>query len=436
MRIKTLLLFLILTPLLKIFGQEKDTIKKITPIDSIPIATTMDSLPTLANIDSIPLLPTIDSIPTLTDIDSIPVLTKLDSLRIVTDSLLKPFYEIKFDSLQNKTVYTPKYRMVIHPISRDTIYEPIPKEAAFITALKRLVADTIKILNPIKPVKITKRKYAPNPVWWDQKNKLGFDINEATFLNWKSGGNNSISGRLIINLVRNYKKLHMLWNNELIARYGVNQQESQELRKTDDRFEINSTVGYRKDTISNWFYSLKFNFNTQFTNGYKYPNTDDPISRLFAPAYLFLGTGFHYELKENNFSLYLSPITLKSTFVLDKTISNAGSFGVSPGEKSKHEFGSLVDLSWRQKLDKNIEMVNRLTLYSDYLKDFGNIDIDWNLNFNLAVNKYIKANIGGFLIYDNDIKFKEDKNNDGIKEEVGSKIQLKQLLGIGFMYTF
>jgi len=409
MRIKIVFLFLLILPFIKSYGQDQDSILKLTPIDSL----------SLVNLN-----------------DSIPVLTKLDSLRIVTDSLLRPFYDIRFDTVLQEAIYTPKFRMVIHPISHDTIYEPIPTEAAFITALKRLVADTIEIKNPINPVVITRRRYAPDPVWWNHKNSIGFDINEAAFLNWKAGGNNSISGRLQVNLVRNYKKLHMLWNNELVARYGLNQQEAQELRKTDDRFEINSTVGYRKDTISNWFYSLKFNFNTQFTNGYKYPDKNTPISRLFAPAYLFLGTGFHYELKESNFSLYLSPVTLKSTFVLDKTISDAGSFGVTPGEKSKHEFGSLVELNWRQKLAKNVDMVNRLSLYSDYLVDFGNIDIDWNLNFNMAVNKHIKANIGAYLLYDNDIKFNEDRDNDGVQEVVGSKIQLKQLLGIGLLYTF
>ena len=34
--------------------------------------------------------------------------------------------------------------------------------------------------------------------------------------------------------------------------------------KTDDQIRLSSTFGYRRDTISNWYYSVKANFNTQF----------------------------------------------------------------------------------------------------------------------------------------------------------------------------
>jgi hypothetical protein len=228
----------------------------------------------------------------------------------------------------------------------------------------------------------------------------------------------------------------LLWNNEIFLRYGLNQQQDKGLRKTDDKFQVNSTFGYRKDTISNWFYSVKLNFNTQFTNGYSYPDTSTPISRFFAPAYLFLGAGTHYELKNQKFSLYLSPITLKSTFVNDKALSDEGAFGVEKGERSRHEFGTLIQTEWDKVMGKNVVMTNKLSLYSDYLNKFGNIDINWELHFNFAINKHFKANLGGYLLYDDDIKFKEDKDNDGVLETSGARVQLKQLLGIGVQFVF
>ena len=59
-------------------------------------------------------------------------------------------------------------------------------------------------------------------------------------------------------------KENIHWKNELIMRYGINKQESQEVRKTDDQFAFNSTFGYKRDTISNWYYAGKFNFNTHW----------------------------------------------------------------------------------------------------------------------------------------------------------------------------
>ena len=377
-----------------------------------------------------------DSIKVVKALDTINVVSKIDSVRIMIDSLMKPFYSFHFDSTSQKTTYTPRFRMVINQLTKDTTYIPIPKTNKFLAIQNRLSIDTIKIINPIKRLKIKTTKYALDPIWWENSNKFGLDISEAAFVNWNSGGNNSVSGLIKVSMIRSYKKLHLLWRNELFARYGLNKQEEQGLRKTDDKLQFNSTFGYRKDTISNWYYSVKLNFNTQFTEGYKYPDTSNPISRFFAPAYLFFGAGTQYELKQNDFSIYLSPVTLKSTFVLDETLSNDRAFGVKMGRKARHEFGSLVQSTWDTEVFKNVIMSNRLSLYSDYLNNFGNIDVNWELNFNLTVNKHIKANVGTHLIYDDDIKFRDDIDNDGTLETFGARVQLKQLLGIGVLFEF
>ena len=106
------------------------------------------------------------------------------------------------------------------------------------------------------------------------------------------------------------------------------------------------------------------------------------------------------------------------------------------GREARHEFGSLVQSTWDTEVFKNVTMSNRLSMYSDYLNNFGNIDINWELNFNLTVNKHIKANVGTHLIYDDDIKFRDDIDNDGELETFGARVQLKQLLGIGVLFDF
>jgi hypothetical protein len=133
---------------------------------------------------------------------------------------------------------------------------------------------------------------------WEKSNKVGLDFTQITFVNWSAGGNNSISGLAKGNFIRTYTYNNMKWNNELIVRYGINKQENTEVRKTDDQINLNSTLGYRRDTISNWYYGGKFNFLTQFANGYSYPNTNKAISKPFAPAYIFLGIGAEYSRKD------------------------------------------------------------------------------------------------------------------------------------------
>ena len=281
---------------------------------------------------------------------------------------------------------------------------------------------------------------------WKSENKVGFDVSQISFINWNAGGNNSISGLFKGNFKRDYNADLLHWKNELIIRYGVNKQESQEIRKTDDQFEINSTVSFRNDTISNWFYAGKLNFSTQFYSGYAYPNTQQAISGPFAPAYFFLGIGAEYFKKEKNLKIYLSPLTQKTTIVLNQRLANEGAFGVDKaqfdstgalvlkGKNFRTEVGFLATNEWRTEVYKNMLLENRISLYTDYLNNFGNIDINWQLQLQMTVNEYVKASIGTQIIYDDDIKTK--KQVEGSQVSSGAKIQLKQILGIGFVYQF
>ena len=286
------------------------------------------------------------------------------------------------------------------------------------------------------------------PIYWIEKNTLGMNLSEVAFVNWNAGGNNSVSALFYTDVQRNFKKNHTTWKNVVSMRYGINAQQGRETRKTDDELRLSSSFGYRRDSTSNWYYSARFSFNTQFSNGYKYPDTEIPISKFMAPGYTFLGAGTEYSHPELDLSVYISPLTMKSTYVLDQDLANEGMFGVSPavkddlgniikeGENVRTEIGFLVTSAFTREVFENVKLDNQLSLYSDYLNKFGNVDVDWQLNVNLQVNDFIKANVGSHLKYDDDVKFKEDTNGDGKLETTGARVQLKQMLGVGVSYEF
>lgn len=303
------------------------------------------------------------------------------------------------------------------------------------TAVDTVAADTTTVIRE-------KIKF------WKNTNKAGVNMNEVAFVNWNSGGNNSISALMHAFFGRKYKKQLLNWNSTLSVKYGLNAQEGREIRKTEDNLELNSNFGYRRDSVSNFYYSAKFNFNTQFTYGYRYPNTDNPISKFMAPGYAFIGVGTEYSSPTEDLTVYVSPVTEKSTFVLDQQLANEGMFGVTPairdeegniiqeGEKVRTEFGFLISSGFSKEIFDNIGLNNQLRLYSDYLNKFGNIDVDWELNVKLKVNEYVQANVGSHLKYDDDVKFKKDLDGDGTLETTGPRIQFKQLLGVGVVYEF
>ncbi len=315
-------------------------------------------------------------------------------------------------------------------------------------------SDTIKVVKPapvqdmLSVVLDTIALDPPLIVFWTEKNAVGLNLNEVAFINWNAGGNNSIAALLHGNFERNYKKQLLSWKNVVSFKYGLNAQEGREVRKTDDEFRFNSSFGYRKDSISNWYYSAKFTFNTQIANGYKYPETHRPISKFMAPGYLFVGVGSQYSSHDESLDVYISPLTQKSTFVLDQRLANEGMFGVQraqyddlgnlieEGESVRTEIGFLVTSNFAKEIFTNVKIDNRISLYSDYLNKFGNVDVDWEINADLKVNHFIRASIGTQLRYDDDVKYKEDTNGDGNLETFGPRVQFKQLLGVGFTYEF
>lgn len=285
-------------------------------------------------------------------------------------------------------------------------------------------------------------------IYWKTKNAVGVNFNEAAFVNWNAGGNNSISTLLHADFDRTYQKKLLSWKNNAKIRYGITAQEGREVRKSEDQLALNSTFGYRRDSVSNFRYSAKFNFNTQWAVGYRYPDTERPISKFMAPGYMFLGIGTEYTHPEEDLTIYLSPLTQKSTFVLDRVLANEGMFGVTPavkdeegnvirdGERVRTEVGILFTSGFTKEVFENVNLDNQLNLYTDYLNRFGNVDVDWQLNVNMKVNDFIKASVGSHVRYDNDVKIKEDVNGDGELETLGPRIQFKQTLGVGVVYEF
>lgn len=290
-----------------------------------------------------------------------------------------------------------------------------------------------------------KNKEKPNYGWKSNK-EVGLYFNQVSFTNWNAGGSNSISAIFNGIASANYKTEKLFWNSNFNLKFGVNKQESEPLRKTEDAISIISNFGYEKRKNSNWFYSARFSLNTQLAEGFNDPE-NPPISRFMAPGYLFLGAGFEYGRRIEKLSFYASPLTLKATFVLDQNLADAGSFGVNPaifdlegnivreGENVRSEFGALITNQYQHEIMENIKVNSLARLYLDYLNNFGNIDIEWELNFDFKINKYINAILGSHIRYDDDIKVEVSRNevtNEIIVIE-GPKLQWKQLLGIGFV---
>jgi hypothetical protein len=275
---------------------------------------------------------------------------------------------------------------------------------------------------------------------WKKGGVVALNLAQASFSNWASGGENSFSVNGIFSIFANYKKKNTVWDNSLDIGYGIlNQGKNSPSKKTDDRIDFLSKYGKR--AFDNFYYAVLLNFKTQMTGGYNYPNDTVKISDFFAPAYLLGALGMDYK-PNAYFSAFIAPVTVKFTFVKDKVLSDAGAFGVTPGEKVLTEFGGYLRViysknDFKNELLKGISFTTKIDLFSDYLKKPQNIVVNWETLIAMKVNKYISVNINTQLIYDDKIKIKVDRNDDGALDAIpGPRIQFKEILGVGISYKF
>jgi hypothetical protein len=149
-----------------------------------------------------------------------------------------------------------------------------------------------------------------------------------------------------------------------------------------------------------------------------------------APAYTLISLGMDYKPGEA-FSLMLSPLTSKTTLVLDDALSSRGAFGVEEDRKMRNELGAFMKIAFSQDIWENVTLHTKLDLFSNYLEDPQNIDVSWEMLITMKVNEYLSANLNTQLLYDDNIHYFNEAGKD-----MGPRIQFKEVFGAGFSYKF
>ena len=257
-------------------------------------------------------------------------------------------------------------------------------------------------------------------------------ISQTAFNNdWLGGGTSNYAGNIIINYDLNYKKDKIEWDTKLLVDYGITKNESQEFnRKTNDRFEVNSIIGKRLEATK-WYVTGNFNFRSQLADGYTF-STDGNGNKirtlqteLLSPAFTNIGIGLQWK-KSDNLKINVAPLSGRLIIGNDKFTSRSGYqdgdfFGLDKGETVREEFGASLNGLAKFRLMENISVENLLKLYTNYLEDPQNVDIDYTFNLLLKVNEYISTNFTFQAIYD----------DNAVKG-----FQVREVLGAGLRYKF
>jgi hypothetical protein len=157
-----------------------------------------------------------------------------------------------------------------------------------------------------------------------------------------------------------------------------------------------------------------------------------------SPGYVTFSLGLDYK-PDDKTTLFVAPISSKTTYVLNDSASIKTRYGVDVNEIARYELGARLKLSHKMNILDNIEFKNSLELFSSYIEKGQNIDVNWELNIVLPVNNYIRAKITTNLIYDDDTRVPKYRTNITTGEEEkydGKGLQFREIIAVGFSIKF
>lgn len=242
--------------------------------------------------------------------------------------------------------------------------------------------------------------------------------------NWYKGGESTNNLASNLKLEANYNDQEKLeFDNSLEINLGFTTAPSDTVHqyKTNmDVFRINSKLGLR--AIARWYYTLSFEFNTQFFSNYK-TNSNTKISGFMSPANVVLSIGMDYKLekKKANLSVLISPLAYNFRYVASKEV-DVTAFSIEPGHRSFNEFGCKFQTNLKWTVIPAVIWESRLYYFSNYKR----VEAEWENTFNFVLNRYLSTKLFVHARFDDGVKPVDDH----------SYFQLKELLSFGINYKW
>lgn len=268
---------------------------------------------------------------------------------------------------------------------------------------------------------------------WTKGGLLTINLNHTSNDAWQGASDKyalAINGSLNYFAYRKWNK--NLWKNDLLMAYGVLRSSSTEdlFRKNDDRLMFSSM--FARQINKKLYYAASLDAFTQIAPGYDYNTvvkTDSATgdksyllnSSFLTPGNIRLGVGILYQPR-TNFSVYLSPLTTNIYTKIHKDFRNVDFNGVEAGKSINFGLGAMMRADYFTTINKTLTYKTRFVAFTDYLdRPFDKIDLDWINSILFSGNKYITVKL--------DVNFR-------YYEQQIAKLQVLEMLGIGFAYKF
>lgn len=292
--------------------------------------------------------------------------------------------------------------------------------------------------------------------FWKYRTESSFVLNQASLSNWVKGGESSISTALDITEYSDYdnKQLKLSSNNFIRLKFGYLKTGRDIPKKNLDLLEANLKLDHK--AFGKFDFSAILLFKTQIANGRNYfktgndKDTSNVVSKFMNPAILTIGIGLDYK-PDKTTSINFSPLSYKGTFVTDPAYFNntyypdridQTQYGIPKNKKSLNEPGISFMISNEFKPVETVTVINRLQLFTNYIHNPQNVDVDWEMIATAKLNWFTDVRFNTHLIFDDDTKTVEQYLNgkpvlrpDGTEKKT-ARIQFKEMLGLSLFFRF
>lgn len=323
------------------------------------------------------------------------------------------------------------------------------------------------------PADAEKEAPAPEPDGWKRGAGIGLDFAQLLQINPKQGaGQNRLGFGSAVNYFANMKKGRTAWETNALWQFGLQRlgsgliaqgtDEQIPFQKSLDELRLNSKYGVATKPGGNLFWTANFSFLSQLTPTYQFPGVYsgnfisdfidqgfEPLSKLFSPATINFAVGIDYK-PTPRFSVFFSPIASKFIMVLNDTIAARGVHG-NPVEgergadglfadynKVDPQLGALAQLQYELPFaDEKGAFSSNLKLYSNYLRNPQNVDVDWANAFTYKLFKNFQLTALVNVFYDDDVLV-QITDNDAVNgvSGLGKRVSITQQLLLTYARTF
>jgi hypothetical protein len=256
---------------------------------------------------------------------------------------------------------------------------------------------------------------------WTNVGGIGGNFSWLNLINPRAGaGDNRIGFGGLLNYSANLVQGKIISNNKIGLQLDVIKNGGDPYAKATDVLAATSQFGYQIGKAGGkWYAAGLADFQSQLLPTYganflsekqKLGGKDTilPLTgNLFSPATFKLAPGVIYK-HDAHLTVLFAPVALKAIIVSDKALAKTEKFFPQNTAKDRTtdvQVGAEIRADYVNKFfNDKLVYASTLDLYSNYLRNPQNIDLEWYHSLDVMVTKNVSLNFKSDWFYDDDIK--------------------------------